>query len=848
MRISYRQGLISAQSNFLQIGQQNSQYVDVVVSPTPVIAAIASGAKDYLIAESRSVSNAWGPFTDSLTHYLYWEINRVDGTLMRGETTIPIIVSGTAPNTPLVNQMWWDSSTAYMKLWNGSRWNVVLRVFAGSITGSVITPEPFSSQVSLNTPVDAGYLASDGLGGVFRASNGDFLTTNTPIVAQDTGSLVKLDGAQVTVQANENIPRFSAVYLAGGRAALASSAAPDNIIKAPIALVTVDAYQNDSVDLVTSGRLVVNEQWAWSNAELGKTVYCNNTGQLTTLRPTTLKCIRVGTIVSANSVLLNFDWETEPAVPQSGVLGLNTTAPLSSSGPANYPTLSVAQASNSVDGFLSAIDFARIEQLETDMASKADVSHLHAMVDVVGLGAALLDKADSVHTHAIADVTNLQSELDLKINSADLSPVATSGDYADLINVPTINDITGITEPTAGHLLRYDGTRWIEGDVLPPSNIYFWVNEIIGDDTHGNGSINRPFKTIQQAIDEYTGINGCVINVLAGSYIGDVNITKNGITLIGVGTTDSQMIEIMGHVTVASGVTRFRARDIQFDGQTGGVPTVTFDNTQGRHYFDNCTFVHAGGSSEIVLQWQGSCQRWHDFTTCWIGGQANFGGTPTSNCQARFTMCDGDASMYNVSHSNWTVRIQNTYRVGTINHYVGEVILNDVMEFTTTNPAAINSTAMVGGKNRLLLNNINMRRPDGTFKGIAKSGDCPFMLTNVIRSAAADTLNGALLGLGPYAGDLGANVKVEMSTNYDATITDDVIIMLNTAARTVQLPIGVIGKMITIKDGGGVAATFPITVSCIDSANIDGTGSNTIDTNYGVAKYVFTGGAGWMKI
>ena len=503
------------------------------------------------------------------------------------------------------------------------------------------------------------------------------------------------------------------------------------------------------------------------------------------------------------------------------------------------------------------------------LAAKADAVHGHAIDDVTGLqgaldlkleagaltglastayvDAAVSAKADAVHGHVIADVTGLQGALDAKADTSSLSAVATSGDYNDLINPVTFNSLTGVTAPVAGNVLRWDGANWTEGDVMPPSNIYFWVNEITGNDVTGNGSFNRPFKSIQAALDAYSGANGCVINVLAGSYIGDITVSKSGVTIIGVGSTDSQMIEILGHVTVSPGVTRFRARDIQFDGQTLGVPTVLFNGTAGRFYFDNCSFVHAGGGTQTVLQWTGNCERWHDFTICWIGGKADFGGTPLTSAQARFTLCDGDTSLYDVTHGNWTVRIQNTYRVGSINHAEGEIILHDIMEFTTATANAIVSTANNVGKNKLLLNGVNCRKPTGVFKAINKVGSCPYIISNTTRDDSIDTISGVPLHFGPYDTDGHANVKTVAVDVYVLKYSDGIILSSDNSARTFTLPPGVNGKMFVIKDVTGNASVNNLTILADGTETIDGASSYVINSNYGSVKLVW-GNSSWNVI
>ena len=56
----------------------------------------------------------------------------------------------------------------------------------------------------------------------------------------------------------------------------------------------------------------------------------------------------------------------------------------------------------------------------------------------------LSGKANTSHTHTISNVTNLQSTLNGKANAADLATVATTGDYDDLTNKPSIEDFGGV--------------------------------------------------------------------------------------------------------------------------------------------------------------------------------------------------------------------------------------------------------------------------------------------------------------------------------------------------------------------------------------------------------------------
>jgi hypothetical protein len=83
---------------------------------------------------------------------------------------------------------------------------------------------------------------------------------------------------------------------------------------------------------------------------------------------------------------------------------------------------------------------------------------------------------------------------------------------------------------------------------------------------------------------------------------------------------------------------------------------------------------------------------------------------------------------------------------------------------------------------------------------------------------------------------------VTTGTSVTATDADGIIVInLETpAAFTVTLPTSpLLGKTIAVVDGAGNAFTYPITVE--SSANINGSSTYTIDSNYNAAVFAFNG-------
>lgn len=371
MDIRFRQGVIASPANSFQ--KNDSGGIDIVINGPPILATIASGYTNYTISETRSVANAWGPFTGNATVYLYWQIDSRSGDVLRKSTQRHPIVTAVEP-IQLIDTLWFDMNVSKMKRFNGTTWETILAVFAATLSsGVILIPQPPGSQVGITASgndvgFSTGYVLRDGLGNALRTSNAaEFLTSETPILSVDTGSLVKFEGSQLVATAATPLAAFDIVHLSGS--SLVNKASGENLAsdstRVPIGMVTVNAVANTQVAVVTAGKKVVNEQWNWDINQIGKSIYCGVDGQATTVKPDGYKHVRVGVICTANSILLTFDWETDVVLPTSGgsSFNLNATAPLVLTGTTNK-TLSIPRATDVVNGFMHAEDLARITALE----------------------------------------------------------------------------------------------------------------------------------------------------------------------------------------------------------------------------------------------------------------------------------------------------------------------------------------------------------------------------------------------------------------------------------------------------------------------------------------------------
>lgn len=116
---------------------------------------------------------------------------------------------------------------------------------------------------------------------------------------------------------------------------------------------------------------------------------------------------------------------------------------------------------------------------------------------------------------------------------------------------------------------------------------------------------------------------------------------------------------------------------------------------------------------------------------------------------------------------------------------------------------------------------------------------------NITASSGNISASGTVSGQGLISsGDLIINYTSTGSTPYVATALDCYIsVAITSAPITVQLPNApAVGRIFTIKDTNGAAATHNITVTTVGGVvTIDGATTNVLSVNYESAQYIFNG-------
>ena len=465
MYLNFRQGLISFQQSgsqaFFLAPSSTSGYVDLYVSPTPLLATVAHGASDYLINVDSTLPHAWGPMNTGADNYLYLEVNLITGAVTSGISLLEPITSLVEPASASAQagQMWFDLNANVMMVRNpdNSKWIVSPRIVIGKVTnGNVnqIVHASIGSTVGLNVPGHPGYLMLDSQLRPLRTSTGELLTTDSPVRVKTTigtsGVLAHPINGFIPVRAAEPIPAMSLVYFSSSdTVSLASSDPALTSAKTPIGVIQ-QALALNEVGVVTQSGEITYDQWTWGPADFGKPLYCGFNGEITTSRPLGVQAFRIGYVKNAKTILFYVDSETQPQVVSSPGSIISGVAPISAVTGLNLnseivTTISMLPASTLQNGYMTSAQVTSLESFDTRITgteqdviqletSKAPVAHTHAIANVTGLQSILDGKSEITHTHAeyaltghshsefaltshthfVSDVTGLQNALNLK--------------------------------------------------------------------------------------------------------------------------------------------------------------------------------------------------------------------------------------------------------------------------------------------------------------------------------------------------------------------------------------------------------------------------------------------------
>jgi hypothetical protein len=382
MKTNFRQGLLSYQIDitgspqFLLPSTINN-YVKLNIAPTPTVATFAHYTTNYLVQFDQGSDTYWGPLVAGVDNFLFWDIDTVTARITTGITTLQPVYQETEP-TKVSGLHWFDKTNAVMKVCRGSIWIPVIRLFAGKVAnGNVNQIEPYGrvSQAGITGSFNAGSIILDRTGEPLRKANSEFFTDHEDkylkVNGDNSGVLIYPTNNATPIRAAENIPARSTVYIdSTGMARLASS---DPVLigqKTPVGIIMQALYAGEIGNLIRAGK-ISDQQWDFSGS-IGKTLYIDNFGALTTIRPQGLMAYSVGVISDVNTIMFNVDAETQPQIYTASDTAfiVNGQPPVVTTNSINQlgervTTVSMPMATNLIDGYMSHNYVSEISSLGT---------------------------------------------------------------------------------------------------------------------------------------------------------------------------------------------------------------------------------------------------------------------------------------------------------------------------------------------------------------------------------------------------------------------------------------------------------------------------------------------------
>lgn len=450
MQIPFRQGIVKATPNFLQL--TGSTVSIVIAEPAYVLVTVADNLSNYLFAEKESVSNAWvGPFSAGTNYWLYWELHPATGAKLYGHTLAEPVESAVAPQSPVNDQHWYDSTSHKMKVWNAvaNRWVEKIRVFAARLTHSsqfvsmsINSPSYEGTQVGsyVSVPVVAGFLVLDNEGKALRKGNGKFFTTeDVGITGVTNSSQVKFNSLVREAEAASNMAKHTIVAFVDFDTI--TPADPIMVSQGKLfGIIEEDVVIGDYVNVVFEGS-VSSPEWDWTHLQMNTPLYIGEGGALvTTATAPALQPIAV--VSGTHSIQFGVPKVVNTVVGGTTVEAMTPTVQ-------GIGKLSVA-AANPADPVVVGTNDPRMTDARLPLAHThtiAEVTALQTTLDglivpmtdlaagVARLSVAAANPADPIvvgdndprmtdnrlplaHTHLISDVLNLQTTLDGKVSKA----------------------------------------------------------------------------------------------------------------------------------------------------------------------------------------------------------------------------------------------------------------------------------------------------------------------------------------------------------------------------------------------------------------------------------------------
>lgn len=587
MLLNFRQGIVKAEPNFLQVSVSG---VTLKANNSIFLATLSDGENEYLIKQFQTINNAWiGSFISNV--WLYIDINNITANKTFNFTYLSPIFSNIEPVSPAHDQHWFDTNVNKMKVYNSSinKWVNVIRIFVAKLDSGTIPNYIFpigNSQAGVISKIRSGTILIDSSLKPIRKNNGTFFTTEDDISLEGFVQYIRLESNSLIVKANQTIPRYSIVKIVSD--STVELANYNDVGNKIIALMTQDTTFDNFNTVLLQG-IVVNINWNWN---VNDTLWVEANGELVNIDPNISspllypnKKVPVGRAISKDTIIF-----------EQGLGGV---------GPVGPPSAAVNPATDLTFGTVKLLSSTSSIQVVSDNDSRlipgntfSDINHSHQAINIT-----------SIPTGFISS-TNLQNALTQISTDVVLKTGSTLSGNLNFNN----NKITNLQTPTSS----LDGANksYVDSKVLGLN----WKDPIHTPNLISDTSLNPPISPKHS--DTYIVPSGGAINwgfpdgsiVHWNFYTNSwVNETDGNLSAHPIGTRFGISI---GSDTIAGGT--FLGKDNQIAVLTNSItPTWSFDlpTLNDAVYVNNIDSLHAyhqyvyngnkwvefGGGQEFVI-------------------------------------------------------------------------------------------------------------------------------------------------------------------------------------------------------------------------------------------------------